>query len=77
MKCETALDRLGVQVGGPAHTTWLQEALTAGGVTTPILGGIPKVLPPAAGSPGTTHGLDWGRPGGLTATGSFALPAWC
>ena len=34
-----------VQVGGAAHTTWLQEALTAGGVTLPILGGIPKVLP--------------------------------
>ena len=35
------------QVGGAAHTTWLQEALTAGGVTLPVLSGIPKVLFPA------------------------------
>ena len=31
------------RVGGPAHTKWLQDAISSSGVSVPFLGGIPKV----------------------------------
>lgn len=31
------------KVGGEAHSLWLREALEAAGMSTPVLGGIPKV----------------------------------
>lgn len=31
------------KVGGPAHTTWLRDALAAAGIRAAVLGGIPKV----------------------------------
>lgn len=31
------------RVGGPAHTQWLRDALTAAGIAAPVLGGVPKV----------------------------------
>ena len=34
------------KIGGPAHLTWLEEAITASGVDVRVVGGIPKVATP-------------------------------